>query len=99
MRGFRWQAHLTQEELAERAGVSVRTIRNLESGRLKTPRLSSVRALAEGLGLVAEERRRFDLLAGLDVEERHTGASTTAGSIPVPLSPLVGRDAEMSRLV
>ena len=99
LRGFRWQAQLTQEELAERAGVSVRTIRNLESDRLKTPRLSSVRALAEGLGLKAEERRRFDLLAGLDVEARHAAASTTGGSIPVPLSPLVGRDSEVSRLV
>jgi DNA-binding XRE family transcriptional regulator len=99
LRGFRWQAQLTQEELAERAGVSVRTIRNLESDRMKTPRLSSVRALAEGLGLTAEERRRFDLLAGLDVGARHTAASTTGGSIPVPLSPLVGRDSEVSRLV
>ena len=99
LRGFRRQAQLTQEELAERAGVSVRTIRNLESDRLKTPRLSSVRALADGLGLKAEERRRFDLLAGLDVGARHTAASTTGGSIPVPLSPLVGRDSEVSRLV
>ena len=99
LRGFRRRARLTQEELAERAGVSVRTIRNLESDRLNTPRLSSVRALAEGLGLEAEERQRFDRLAGLDVEARHVAASTTGGSIPAPLSPLVGRDAEMSRLV
>ena len=99
LRRFRWQARLTQEELAERAGVSVRTIRNLETDRLKAPRLSSVRALAEGLGLEAEERRRFDLLAGLDVAAQHAAASTTGGSIPVPLSPLVGRDSEASRLV
>jgi predicted ATPase/DNA-binding XRE family transcriptional regulator len=99
LRGFRWQAQLTQEELAERAGISVRTIRNLERDRLKTPRLSSVRALAEGLGLKAEERRRFDVLAGLDVAARHAAASTTGGSIPVPLSPLFGRDSEASRLV
>ena len=99
LRGFRSQARLTQEELAERAGVSVRTIRNLESDRLRSPRLSSVRALAEGLGLEAEERRRFDLLAGLDVAARNAAASTTGVSIPVPLSPLVGRDADASRLV
>jgi predicted ATPase/transcriptional regulator with XRE-family HTH domain len=99
LRGFRWQAQLTQEELAERAGVSVRTIRNLESDRLKTPRLSSVRALAEGLGLTAEERRRFDSLAGFEAEARDAAALPTGGSIPVPLSPLVGRDSEVSRLV
>ena len=99
LRRVRLQAQLTQEELSERSGVSVRTVRNLESGRLKTPRLSSVRALAKGLGLEAEERRQFDLLAGLDVETRHAAASATGGSIPVPLSPLVGRDSEASRLV
>ncbi len=99
LRGFRRRARLTQEELAERAGVSVRTIRNLESDRLSTPRLSSVRALAQGLGLAAEERQRFDRLAGLDVEARHAVASMIGGSIPVPLSPLVGRAAEMSRIV
>jgi predicted ATPase/transcriptional regulator with XRE-family HTH domain len=99
LRGFRRQARLTQEELAERAGVSVRTIRNLESDRLTAPRLSSVRALAEGLGLEADERRRFEALAGLDVEARDAAASTTGGSIPVPLSPLVGREADVSRLI
>jgi predicted ATPase len=66
---------------------------------LKTPRLSSVRALAEGLGLTAEERRRFDSLAGFEAEARDAAALPTGGSIPVPLSPLVGRDSEVSRLV
>jgi predicted ATPase/DNA-binding XRE family transcriptional regulator len=99
LRGFRRRARLTQEELAERAGVSVRTIRSLESDRLSSPRLSSVRALAEALGLEGEERQRFDRLAGLVVEARDVAASTVGGSIPVPLSPLVGRDVEMSRLV
>ena len=99
LRGYRRQARVTQEELAERAGVSVRTIRNLEGERLKRPRLRSVRALAEALFLGAEERQRFERLAGLDVEARHVAVSTTGGSIPVPLSPLVGRDAEASRVV
>ena len=99
LRGFRRRARLTQEELAERAGVSVRTIRSLESDRSSTPRLSSVRALAQALGLDAEERQRFDRLAALDVEARRVVASTIGGSIPAPLSPLVGRDVEMSRLV
>jgi predicted ATPase/transcriptional regulator with XRE-family HTH domain len=99
LRGFRRRARLTQEELAARSGVSVRTIRSLESDRLNTPRLSSVRALADGLGLAAEERRRFDRLAGLEPEARHVVASMIGGSIPAPLSPLVGRAAEMSRLV
>jgi predicted ATPase/transcriptional regulator with XRE-family HTH domain len=99
LRAFRRRARLTQEELAERAGVSVRTIRSLESDRSSTPRFSSVRALAHALGLEAEERQRLERLAGLDDEAQRMLASTIGGSIPAPLSHLVGRDADKSRLV
>jgi transcriptional regulator with XRE-family HTH domain len=44
----------TQEELAERSGLSVRTIRNLELGLVQNPRRSSVDLLAHALG-VAEQ--------------------------------------------
>ena len=98
LRGFRRRARLTQEELAERAGVSVRTIRSLESDR-SSPRLSSLRALAQALGLEAEERQGFDQLAGFGEEARRAAASTIGGPIEAPLSQLVGRDAEMSSLV
>jgi predicted ATPase/transcriptional regulator with XRE-family HTH domain len=99
LRGFRRQARLTQEELAERAGVSVRTIRSLETDRSSTPRFSSVRALAEALDLEAGESQRFERLADLHEQARRMAASTIGGSIPVPLSQLVGRDEEISRLV
>lgn len=45
----------TQEELAERSGLSVRTIRNLELGRIQNPRRSSIDLLVDALGV--EERR------------------------------------------
>jgi predicted ATPase/transcriptional regulator with XRE-family HTH domain len=96
LRRFRSRARLTQEELAERSGVSVRTIRNLESDRPSSPRWSSVRALADALELDAEERVRFDRLAGLD--DGRTAAARGGGSIPVPLSRLVGRDVETTKL-
>jgi predicted ATPase/DNA-binding XRE family transcriptional regulator len=86
---------LTQEELAERSGVSVRTIRSLERDRLSTPRWSSLRALAQALGLDAQERQRFDRLAGGD----EPPAAPGGGVIPVSLSLLVGREAEVSTLV
>ena len=41
----------TQEELAERSGLSVRTIRNLELGWVQSPRRSSVDLLADALGM------------------------------------------------
>lgn len=42
---------LTQEELAERSGLSVRAIRNLETGHTARPRRQSLLLLARALGL------------------------------------------------
>ncbi|WP_225849658.1 helix-turn-helix domain-containing protein [Streptomyces sp. HPF1205] len=39
---LRTQRGWTQEELSERSGISVRTIRNLERGRIQSPRRSSL---------------------------------------------------------
>src|SRR5712692_6610953 len=51
VRKWRWRAGLTQEELADRSGLSVRAIRDLESGRIAQPRPGSQRLLAAALGL------------------------------------------------
>src|ERR1700735_2067627 len=51
LRKQRVGAGLTQEDLAERSGVSVRAIADLERGRTRRPYPSSVRALAQALGL------------------------------------------------
>ena len=51
LRQQRIAAGLTQEDLAERSGVSVRAIADLERGRTKKPYPSSVRALVRALGL------------------------------------------------
>src|SRR3979490_1698680 len=51
LRHQRVAAGLTQEDLAERSGVSVRAIADLERGRTRRPYPSSVRALARALGL------------------------------------------------
>ena len=46
----RRQIGWSQEELAERTGLSVRTIRNLEIGRIRNPRRASMDLLLEALG-------------------------------------------------
>jgi transcriptional regulator with XRE-family HTH domain len=51
LRRQREAAGLTQEELAERSRLSVRTISNLERGRARRPYPRSVRLLASALGL------------------------------------------------
>lgn len=65
LRAYRERALLTQEDLAERTGLSTRTIRRLESDQLRRPRLATIRALASQLGLSSAEQIR---LAGSPAE-------------------------------
>jgi transcriptional regulator with XRE-family HTH domain len=51
LRGFRQAAGLTQDELADRAGLSLGAIRDLEQGRTRRPLPGSLAALAGTLGL------------------------------------------------
>ncbi|MET0135515.1 MAG: NB-ARC domain-containing protein [Kibdelosporangium sp.] len=51
LRYFRLRTGLTQGELAERSGVSVRAIRDMERGRAQSPRRRTVELLARGLNL------------------------------------------------
>ena len=64
LRRFRLRAGLTQEVLAERAGVGVRTVRRLETGERGDPRVGTVDALADALELTRAER--VELLAATD---------------------------------
>ncbi|SDW27725.1 Transcriptional regulator, contains XRE-family HTH domain [Amycolatopsis xylanica] len=61
LRQLRLRAGLTQEEMAARSGVGVRTIRGLETGERADPRMVTVRLLADALSLDIAERD--DLLA------------------------------------
>ena len=56
LRQYRLDAVLTQEALAERAGLSVRAISDLERGVRNAPRRDTVRLLADTLGLDADCR-------------------------------------------
>ena len=49
--GERRRRGLTQAELAERAGIGVRTLRDIESGRVAAPHPRTLRRLALALGL------------------------------------------------
>ncbi|HET7018527.1 MAG TPA: tetratricopeptide repeat protein [Streptosporangiaceae bacterium] len=59
LRGHRLTAGLTQEELAERSGLSVRAISNIERGRTAGPYSRSVRMLAEALRLPDQAREQL----------------------------------------
>jgi len=56
LRGYRISAGLTQEALADRAGLSVRGIADLERGARRFPYFHTLRRLAEALELAPHDR-------------------------------------------
>ena len=59
LRAYRHGACLSQEQLAAHAGLSERTVRNLEADRVQSPRTVTVRLLADALELSQLERKRW----------------------------------------
>ena len=89
LRKHREAAGLTQEELAEKAGLSVNAVGQLERGERKRPYPHTVRSLAGALGLSEQEG------SALLASSPRRGASTppaTVTDLPAPLTPLVGRE-------
>src|SRR5215218_950980 len=99
LRQLRTSAALSQEELAERAGVSLRGLSDLERGVRRAPHLSTVRLIADALGLGPEERQALLAAArpGTDVETADAAPDGCA-PLPLPLTPLLGRDRELATL-
>ena len=105
-------AALSQEELAERSALSVRAVRNLETGRTKSPHPGSIRRLAAVLELRGEARREFFLAASRLVRGASTSIVAVPGSrlvradggqavprqLPGPVQRFVGRDDELVAL-
>jgi len=90
LRRLRTRSGLTQEQMAERSGVSVRTIRRLETGNHTDLRLGTVNLLADALEVSAEDRRR---LAATVAGTRNVSAAEPPESPSVP-SPRRGSLAD-----
>lgn len=95
---------MTQEELAGRAGVSVRTVRDTESGRVRRPRAATVELLAAALGLGAAERRELVELSSRDYWTGRAPEPTAVGGdrerqLPPAVATFVGREAEIATIV
>ena len=63
LKQLRSAAGLTQEELADRSGISTRTVSDLERGIRTAAYADTARRLAEALGLQDEARHRFEAIA------------------------------------
>ncbi|WP_167760454.1 helix-turn-helix transcriptional regulator [Blastococcus sp. CT_GayMR16] len=59
LRDRRERAALTQREVADRAGLSLRAINSLECGRVARPRIHTLRVIAAAIGLKGDAARLF----------------------------------------
>lgn len=96
LRALRLRAGLSQERLAERAGMSAREIGNLERGSRRAPRPESVQKLAEGLELQGDELDRFRATTHQEGIRLHDPPS---GGVPRAPGPLIGRERDIQELV
>ena len=103
--GFRFGRGLSQEELADRSGMSVRAIRSLEHGQVGRPRWASVSLLADGLGLSDAERAAFrEAAAGLRGmaggagEEGPSRVPVALSQLPPDIEDFTGREDALERL-
>ena len=78
VRAHRRRLGLTQEELAEKAGINARTIRNIEASRSVAPRPVTVRLLADAFDLRGADRDRFCAAAVPEPADRAAQRSVPA---------------------
>src|SRR5690242_4314206 len=104
LRRYRAAAGLSQEELAERAGLSARGIADLERGARSTPYPQTVRKLVAALQL-AEDDRALLLAAAAQRRGQSAGPGAVGNlelhhqrAIPLPISGLVGRERECAEI-
>ncbi len=89
-------AGLTQEELAERAGVSARTVSDVERGVRPSVYRDTATRLGTALGLADEDLRRFERMARRGPHQM--GAAPLEG-LPLPRTALIGRDRELGQIL
>ena len=96
---LRRSAGLTQEELAERCGLSVRAISAIESGRVERPHRRSLLAVADALDL--NDHSRAGLLRAYRSQHADSPPSPpamTPRQLPPRPARLHGRDTELAAL-
>jgi len=99
LRELRKRASLTQQELADAAGVSLRTVSDLERGAASTPQKDTVRLLAGALRLLGPERGQFEAAArGRPLPAAPLAALAATRSLPRDVASFTGRQRELEQL-
>jgi predicted ATPase/transcriptional regulator with XRE-family HTH domain len=110
LRQLRVAAGLTQEALAERAGLSARGLSDLERGVRAAPRRDTLDLLVAALPLGSAERAALVAAARRSAAaaarpravsprtDRGTGVRFPGAALPMPADPLVGREREVDAL-
>jgi len=107
LRQLRIEAELTQEELADRASISARSVSDLERGINRTARRTTTQLLADALGLKGERRARFAAVAAgrvppaeplLPRNRPAAGTAAAVRSLPRDITTFTGRVAELDWL-
>jgi tetratricopeptide (TPR) repeat protein/transcriptional regulator with XRE-family HTH domain len=110
LRQLRAKALLTQEELAEAAGLSPRSVSDLERGIHRTAQKDTALLLADALGLAEPARALFvaaarghgpaaDVLAAVRGEAPGAAAAAATKTLPGDTAAFTGRQAELAQLL
>src|SRR5947209_519874 len=96
IRRYRLRAGLTQEGLAERAGISPRSVSDLERNVARAHYPHTLRRLGDALRLTEDEWLALQTLAGPD--EEGNSAFIRPGPVRLPFlpTPFIGRESELS---
>jgi predicted ATPase/DNA-binding XRE family transcriptional regulator len=96
LRRHRASSNVTQEDLAQQTGLTPQAIGLLERGKRRRPHAYTVQKLAGALDLEGQDLAEFEAAA------RRSSASAAGSSrptLPVPPTPLIGREREVAALV
>ena len=98
LRSHRLAAALSQEALAERAGVSARGIADLERGVHRFPYPETLRRLADALALAPHERAGFVDAGTRPRADSEAPGGRSASGLPSPTTSFVGRDRDLTEV-
>jgi predicted ATPase/transcriptional regulator with XRE-family HTH domain len=98
VKDLRLNLGLTQEQLAKKAHLSGRVISDIERQIIATPQRATQEKLADALGVRGPERKVFFDSAPPRRRTPRRTSSLAPPPLPVPLTPLINRDGEVSEV-